>query len=208
MDQRFTVESSIKTTPNLQIQEARDNQLGRSVILVRMAPVPQRETMFALLMAAAAHGGTHLQRVLSLDRNKGQAVLQCLSGETLGAHAQGHRVLSPWEMARQIGLGLAALHQQGITHGGLSAQSIYLWDDWVIVDLISALSPLPQGPPSVDIDAILTLLKLAVPEPLVDGKALADWAHKTQVTQKEQQQKQQRDRVIEEALKRMPQGKS
>jgi len=176
MDRRFAVESTLLEAGPVQVLQAQDNQLGRAVALVRIAPGEARGPLLAFLATAAA-GGEHLQHVLSMDTDRGQAVLESQLGDPLTLPPPGRDDALCW--AEQIGAALAPLHRAGAAHGAVSATALNRCGGTLILALAPALVGRGSDPlPEADVEAALGLLELQPGEPLPDGASLAAWAHR------------------------------
>jgi tetratricopeptide (TPR) repeat protein len=177
-DRRFTVESTLVEHGALQVLEAQDGELGRAVLLVRTAPGPDREPLWKLLATAAAVGGEGVQRVLSLDHERGQAVLEAPLGEA-PALPPPDRVAG-LRVAEQLGLALAPLHAAGLAHGAIQPTQITCLGDSVILGLTGALTARAKGTvassPADDVAAVLDLLHLPRLTDVAQGEQLAAWA--------------------------------
>ncbi|MCC6749747.1 MAG: serine/threonine protein kinase [Deltaproteobacteria bacterium] len=181
-DARFHVEQTRASNPALQLLEARDTQLGRAVVLVRLAPGPARERLLALL-SAAAQATEELQRVLGLDSPRGQAVLEPWVGRPWPPLASSHARL---DAALAVSRALASLHRAGLGHGALSRATLALGGRDPRVALVPSLErwaavctsehPEVEPTPQADLAAVATLLELDLPAGLSDGAALAAWA--------------------------------
>jgi serine/threonine-protein kinase len=177
-DGRFTTESTLLDLPALQALGARDNDLGRAVVLIRIAPTPRRARLLEILAAAAAAGDEHLQRVFSLDRERGQAILEVQLGERGLPALDGDPRDGALEAAVQLGRALAPLHAAGIAHGAVGRRdAVSRCGPHLILSLTAALERGGEEPsPAGDVRAVLELLGLAGPCPAQDGAALAEWA--------------------------------
>jgi serine/threonine-protein kinase len=177
-DRRFAIESTLLETPEVQALSARDGDLGRAVVLVRVAPGPGRDSPLGLLTAAAAAGDEHLQRVFTLDRERGQATLEARLGEPgLSPPAEGDdRRVSALRVAEQLGLALDPLHAAGIPHGAISADAVSHCGPHLILSLVAALDRSETGTPSDDVRAVLVLCGLQGGPAPTDGAALVGWA--------------------------------
>jgi serine/threonine-protein kinase len=204
IDRRFAVESVLQSSGTVQALEAQDNQLGRSVVLVRIAPGEAREQLLSLLSRAAAGGGPHLQRVLSLDPERGQAVLQSPFGDPLTLPPPDpHAAL---KLARLVGAALAPLHNAGLAHGAVGPGAITRSGETLVLSLIPAL--VDRGEPRIedDLRAVLGMLGLrAEPEPR-DGAELAAWAEERLQRLEEESRRVRQRSMVRSALPSAPPG--
>jgi len=209
-DRRFSVESTALDVGPLQVLEAQDNQLGRPVLLLRIAPGAARAPLLELLSVAARAGGDTLQRVLAIERDKGQALLETPVG--------GQPALPPGDrdaallLAEQIGGALAPLHKAGLVHGRIARDQITRVGDDATLSLIGALharvagAPLPAA--SDEVATVCLLLGLTGASPFADGAALAAWA-RTERARLEREPRERRKReILEQALATAPEGVS
>ena len=203
-DSRFTVESEVFNSDHLQILEARDNNLGRPVMLVRAAKTPARQRVLALL-EAAAKGGVNLQRVLSLDRDRGQAVLQARMGKLAPPPTDRRSALS---LCEGLGRALIPLHQQGLAHGAVCAEAVTEVAHWTMLDLVPALTAGAGAGATVqgDVEAALELASLPRVEGVEDGAALERWALEQMTHDEVEASRQRRERLLQEALDDAPDG--
>ena len=187
-DQRFTVESQVLSDRQLQVLEARDNDLGRPVVLVRLAKTERRQPLLALLGAAASRGGVTLQRVLALDCERGQAVLQSMLPEPCPRPSGRRQAL---RLCEDLGRALAPLHDQQLAHGAVTGDAVSSLGSWILLDLVAALTAPPGATVEDDVQAVLSLAGLAQADAPGDGAALARWAR-----QQTDLHEQQRRRLI------------
>ena len=202
-DRRFTVEGQLAHTEQLQLHQARDTELGRPVVLVRLALTDQRPALLALLSAAARAGPT-LQRVLSLDAEQGQAVLQATFGLPLQAPGSRSAAL---RLCEDLGRALAALHAAGLAHGAVTAEAVTTAGPAGLLALTPAL--LADGgdsSPAQDVERVLELAGLPPEDGPRDGAALVQWARQEQERQQEAERLQRRQRLQQQALARRPGG--
>jgi serine/threonine-protein kinase len=201
-DARFTVESAVVDRPEAQIFEAQDNQLGRAVMLVRLAPGVHREPLLELLAAAAAAGDEHLQRVFALERERGQAVLDPAMGEpvVLPLPAEAERIA----LAEQLGLALAPLHRCALAHGAVTASALTRRGGCFVLSLLPALTSRETASPSTDVLAVLGLAGLSPRVEILDGAALAEWAKQEGVRLASTVGERRRHEVLERALRQAP----
>jgi len=210
-DRRFSVESVAVDVGPLQVLAAQDTRLGRPVLLLRIAPGEGRAPLLHLLELAASEGGENLQRVLAIDHDKGQALLETSVGE--------HPSLPPSEgpdgqlrlrMAEQIGLALAPLHAAGQVHGGITPDQISQLGDTLVLGLIGALvarasgSPLPAA--GDEIAAVVLNLGLAGAPPLPHGSALADWARRQREERANRTLEEKQRALMQQVLAHAPPG--
>jgi len=209
-DRRFSVESTMLDVGPLQVLETHDNQLGRPVLLLRIAPGESRAPLLELLSVAGRTGGDSLQHVLAIDRDKGQALLETPVGvqpplpPADRADALG--------IAAQIGDALAPLHAAGLVHGRVAGDQISQIGDAATLSLIGALharvtgTPLPG--PADEVATVCLLLGLTAASPFPDGAALAHWARE-ELTRLELRLREERRReMLEQALATAPPGVS
>jgi eukaryotic-like serine/threonine-protein kinase len=201
MDRRFTVESTLVEAGPVQVLQAQDNQLGRAVALVRIAPGPAREPLLAFL-TAAGQGGEHLQHVLSMDAERGQAVLENQLGDPLPLPPSGQGEALRW--AEQIGAALAPLHRGDAAHGAISATSLTRCGGVLILALTPALIARTDPQPADDVAATLDLLDLRPEEPLAHGASLVAWAHKQRLERTAAAGAARVEALVEEALAAAP----
>ncbi|MCA9665522.1 MAG: hypothetical protein KC503_08035, partial [Myxococcales bacterium] len=220
-DERFTVESVVREVgtsgdlPALAILLARDDELAREINVVDIAPGPRRLGL-ARLLAAAASGDQHLQRVLSFDPEQGRAILETLvdHGEPVDIGTRRRRAL---RVCQQLGSALGALHDAGLWHGRVARQSVRQIGELTVLTLVDALvqwaepsgEEPPAGSPADDVAAVLSFCELRdAPEGLVDGRALARWASEQLDSEAEAELAALRERLLSEALERAPAGLS
>ena len=201
-DSRYTVESEVLNTADLQVLEARDNNLGRPAILVRAANTPARRRVLALLEAAAT-GGMNLQRVLSLDRDKGQAILQAPMGDRAPRPQCRQEALA---LCRSLGRALGPLHRRDLAHGAVNAEAVTEVAGWTILALVPALAAGQTATPRVDVEAVLKLATLPNVDDVMDGPALEQWAAEQWVLEEVEEQGRRRRRLLEQALANAPEG--
>jgi len=169
------------------------------VVLVRVARTAARPRVMALLEAAAT-GGMNLQRVLSLDPDRGQAVLQAPTGEQASPPADRRTALAQCEA---LGRALSPLHQQGLAHGAVTAEAVTAVAGWTMLELVPALST-DEASAAGDVEATLRLADLPPMEGVEDGAALEQWARQQQAHEEADAQKQRRERLLQEALANAP----
>ncbi len=203
-DLRYAPESTLFEVPSLQLRAARDSELGRAVVLVRIAPGERRAGILALLTAAAASGDEHLQRVFRVDRELGQAVLETRLGDPLTPPRDRGEALS---LVAQLGRALAPLHRAGLTHGAVTAAAISRCCETWILSLLPALERAATGAPLTldqELAAVLGLAGLPPVPGLADGAALASWAEEelTRLQSREAAARQQA--LLAEALAGAP----
>lgn len=207
-DERFQAEAVRLQHPALQIVEARDRELARSVLLLRLARGPARQPLVELL-AAAARGHEHLQRVLALDVERGQAVLQPMWAQPFEPPDDRLRAL---EVCIRLAAAVDPLHRDGLAHGAITADAISVEAGEPALELVPALvSRLPadgadSSPPgpAADIAAIAELFGLQLPSEIGTGDALGAWARARRdalVREREQHAERQ---AIEAALASAP----
>jgi serine/threonine-protein kinase len=179
-DRRFTAESVLVDEGPLQVQEVQDTHLGRPALLVRIAPGERRAALLQLLGVAARGGTVALQRVLLLDRDKGQALLETPAG-TEAPPMPPPDGLAALRLAERLGRALAPLHSAGLVHGRVTADQITQVEPASpTLSLIGALRAHAAGPlytdPAAEVARVLELLGLAREPDLEGGAALAQWA--------------------------------
>jgi serine/threonine protein kinase len=203
-DQRFALESTLHESEALVIDGALDNKLGRPVIVVRLAPGPHRQHLLDLLTAAASEGTEHLQRVLSLDAKRGQAVLQAPMGQQPDLPPRDQR--TGLRLAEQLGLALAPLHRAGLAHGAVAVAAITTTGESCTLLLTEALITDAKATAADDVTAIVELLSLAAEPAPQDGDALAAWATAQRAQLEEARRNERYDSQLEEALATAPDG--
>jgi tetratricopeptide (TPR) repeat protein len=200
-DSRFTVEALRFVDAALELTEARDDELGRSVLLARIAPGPLREPLIALLRAAAS-ADAHLSTVLDLGPGDGNATLELPLGEP---------ATLPWEepldLCEQLVAALAPLHAQGLAHGAIRAGALTQRGRYVQLSLVDALvervrrqqreQPMPTL--AEDLMAVAALSALALP-PVSSAAELQTWLRAERQRRSEVFRRSQ----LEEALRGAP----
>ncbi len=175
-DQRYLAVSTLARRPDIHIQAVHDNQLGRSVIQIHLFPGPELQRSWAILAAAAAIGGVHLQRVLVLDRPAGKAILEQQLGDQF---ERPEDPLNALILAGQLGQALAPIHGAGFAHGGVAEDTVATIAGTATLSLYSALTSRQESTPAEDVAAVLSLTGISIPEEpevdLTDGPALAQW---------------------------------
>jgi tRNA A-37 threonylcarbamoyl transferase component Bud32/tetratricopeptide (TPR) repeat protein len=173
-DSRYAHESTVHDDGLVQALAARDQELGRPVLLVRLAPGAQREAALRLLAAAAAGGDEHLQRVFRLEPEAGQAVLESALGEPAAVDALegGERLL----LLEQLGRALAPLHAAGLAHGAIAAPAINRCGSTYVLSLVPALVRRAACVPADDVRAAASLAAATPPADVGDGASMARWA--------------------------------
>jgi eukaryotic-like serine/threonine-protein kinase len=172
---RFSVEATLLDDAELQVLDARDDELGRAVTIVRLGPGAVRDARLAVIRAAAVGGDEHLQRVLSLDTARGVAVLETRLGQPPALPASD--LDTALEVVAQLGLALAPLHRAGIAHGAVAPAAVTTLGGDLILSLVPALARRAGATPRDDVCAALALVGLDAPVAAqIDGTALAAWA--------------------------------
>lgn len=200
LDSRYPMENRICSDGSIQVHGARDTFLGRAVVLIRLTPGPTRQQRLALLKAAAAHGEAHLQRVLFLDEQQGQAILECPMGDP--APLPPATAEARLQLCLDLGRALAPLHHAGIAHGGVVDQAVTVVEDGDrmrgALSLIPALITKGSATPQDDVAAVRALAGVEVGG-ASDGVQLARWArNELQVLHRSAHQ-QQRQELMEQA---------
>ncbi len=198
-DSRYAVEAEVLNTEDLQVLEARDNNLGRPVMLIRVARTPTRQRVVELLSAAAA-GGVHLQRVLSLDPDVGQAVLQAPMGERAAPPADRGQALKRCEA---LGQALAPLHDGGVAHGAVSPEALTDKGGSVMLSLVPALTR-AGGSPEADVVRALGVCGLQPVEGVPGGADLARWARAQLEQERAEEQQRLREELTAQAMANAP----
>ncbi len=216
-DARFTVENLAHEHPALQVLKARDNELGRAVTLLRLAPGDGRQPLLALLRAAA-RADVHLQRVVAIDHDGGSVVLESWSGDEpqeLAQRLSGRPTdpLTALQLCHHLALALAPLHQAGVAHGRVAPATVTRWGDLHVLGLTEALiawtadPKLPPGPPGSieqDIEAVGQLCGLEPPEEVRDGASLVAWAAAQLAARRDREHLDRGRRLLDRALSNAP----
>jgi len=210
-DRRFVVESTVMDVAALQVLEARDTRLGRAVLLLRIAPGPGRAPLLDLILLAAGQGGESLQRVMSIDRDMGQATLETPHQAGEPPSSSDPPTWGPDEaihIAQQIGHALAPLHTAGQVHGAIRHNQVTYVGGMVVVSLLGALEaralhrPLPS--PADEVAQVVLMLGLSGAPPLVDGADLARWADQQRRRRMRLEPQQRLDLLVARALADAP----
>ena len=198
-DARYSVEAEVLNTADLQVLEARDNNLGRPVMLVRVADTPARQRVMTLL-AAASSGGVHLQRVLSVDPDQGQAVLHAPMGERAALTVDRRTVLARCEA---LGRALWPLHERGVAHGAVSVEALTEKGGCTMLSLVPALST-SGGTLGADVASAFGVCGLRPVDGVATGADLARWAAEQLTREQEEQRRRQREELTAQALSNAP----
>jgi eukaryotic-like serine/threonine-protein kinase len=197
-DDRFQVESIVFEDPTFQLTQARDNELGREVLIARLAPGPARAPRWALLAAAAAHGDEHLQRVFALRAESGQAIIAALEGAPVPFPPANPRLAL--HLCQEIGLALAALHSAGLAHGRIVPEAITQLEGSFLLALVPALEHPTPSSPAQDVQMLSRLVGLVPPADVTDGAALCNWAQQARTQQEKEQHAARYNQLLARAL--------
>lgn len=176
---RYGAEGRARRVGALDISAARDTQLDRPVMLVRTPPPDLVPEVWQLLQAAA-RGDEHLQRVLDLNPEIGEALLAAPYEpfEELSAAD-----IEPLEACRQLALAVSPLHEAGIAHGAITTAAVRCVGSTVVLSLVASLERVALAKPgdaraqiATDLEAIANLTALSLPPNLKGGSELASWA--------------------------------
>lgn len=187
-DSRFTIEAQRFVTPALELLDARDNELTRPVMLVRIAPGPLREPLERLLKVAAG-ADIHLQEVLAYGPMPGNGVLELPTGTPLTLPWQG----DPFDFCSQLLAALGPLHAQGLGHGALCADTITERGGYLQLSVTAALIDLvqrheagqPPASPAADLVALSELMPLSLPASQ-SAAELAAWLRREEARHRQQ----------------------
>ncbi|PID39825.1 MAG: hypothetical protein CSA65_06740 [Proteobacteria bacterium] len=202
-DSRFTPEALRFVDETLELIEARDVELGRSVVLARIAPGPLREQLQPLLKAAAS-ADAHLSTVLDLGPSEGNATLELPLDKPIQLPVD-----DPHNLCEQLASALGPLHGQGLAHGAVRAGALNERGGYIQLSLVDALVERVRrhhrGQPAPtlaeDLVAIAALSGLPLP-PLASAADLAAWVRDEQASGLEQSHRQQ----LADALRGAPAG--
>lgn len=187
-DSRFTIEAQRFVRPALELLDARDNELTRPVMLVRIAPGPLREPLERLLKVAAG-ADIHLQEVLAYGPMPGNGVLELPTGALLTLPWQG----DPFDFCSQLLAALGPLHAQGLGHGAVCADAITERGGYLQLSVAAALIDLvqrheagqPPASPAADLSALSELSPLSLPASR-SAAELAAWLRRQEARHREE----------------------
>jgi serine/threonine protein kinase len=207
-DHRYAIETLRFVSPALELIEARDNELDRPVLLVRISP--EHRGPLLQLLTAAARGDERLQRVLSLEQNN--AVLAMLDGTPIApgrlagpAATQGADRITKntsctvehQQLLRDLAAALAPLHEQGVAHGALRPSTIFTAKEIknslqlsiadALVELANRLqSGRPKPTPQEDILALSKMTDTQFTSSIENAAALSEWLGEQRVFQRQE----------------------
>lgn len=123
-----------------------DRVFERNVLLV---PLEEEALRLASGFARADHAALAL--VLRASRSDGEIWIEPPTGQCL---ADAGRPLRP-ELAERLRAGLSALHAEGVAHGSVDREHVYVQDDYVVITFPRALAP--GRTPEEDVAALASL---------------------------------------------------
>ncbi|MCK5799409.1 MAG: serine/threonine protein kinase [Deltaproteobacteria bacterium] len=202
-DARYAIEALRFADEALEIHEARDEELGRSVLLAHIRPGELREELISLMRGAASIGA-HLSRLFDLSPNDNDAVLEV----PLTEHAK-LPATDPLDLAEKLASALAPLHAQNIAHGALTPAALAQRDAYYELSLPAALidrvtrRQSGKRPPTIeeDLRALGALTGLSLPDTGGAGELLV-WIRQRREARDEKAAHQ----ALTEALRHAPPG--
>jgi serine/threonine protein kinase len=139
MVSHYRLEKEVGSGAFSRVFRAHDTTLDRTVALKIMkpdSPVPAAAVL-AEARAAASLNDRHVCTIYSVDEADGVPVIamEYLSGKPLSkliAHSQPLPLNQAVDITRQVALGMAAAHSQGVVHGDLKPANLFVTSDSVV----------------------------------------------------------------------------
>lgn len=206
-DARYEPEVTLVDEEEVELVLARDRQLVRQVLLVRIATTPQVRERVSKLLGAAARGGHHLQRVLSIGPTPGNASLAACT-DTPWVHPTDP--IERLEACRALGEAILPLHRAEIGHGAIEADSLRDYGGTLLLTLAPALlvhakADSPPAP-SDDLDRLRALFELELPNEIKEAQGLVSWIEDALAAAKERHAEKEWRAAFEQAVESAPPG--